>query len=574
MISRGWAKSLAHPLFFYNFARLIRPGRDVMNKTILFAVSALLICSCSARQEMECRLDNIEEYISEAPQRALDSLRTVAVGDIPGKENRARAALLHSMALDKCYIDVTSDSIIVPAIDWYSLHGSPDEKLKTFYYLGRIHENAGDDEAAMRSFVKAEEYAGYAKDHTAIGKVYFAKSRIYYSIFDTDLSMENMKKAMVNFLKGNDIENYTQALLDISVNCIASSEPDSAMAYLNQAKRYLSQISNTRRDLYHSTLMELKSETVPDSSLFYIDLYRNSLQDKNDTDWYSLSRAFLSSGHPDSALVAISKYTEYAGNPENDILYQIAISEIYDSLGLDKESKEAYRRYVDLSDSVDIAVFNSRARYTEEKHADEIQILKIKNHRKMLWLGIIACIGISASIIQSLFSMIKKHTAEKKRLEELISNISKERDLLKQISSGWSDMDNNASSFIESRLGSLENFFASRIAAGNAGDMRSAIKELEDLMADRDKFVYSTGISYSIRYPEFVRFLQAHGLTPWEIGYCCLYIMGLKGKEIGSFIQKAGYNNINSAIRRKLGIEKYGTRLDKFLLERFNGLKP
>lgn len=531
---------------------------------------------------MECRLDSIEEYISEDPQRALDSLRTVSAGNIPGRENRARAALLHSMALDKNYIDVTSDSIISTAVDWYSRHGSPDEKLKAYYYQGRVYENAGDDEAAMKSFVKAEEYAGYAKDHSTIGKVYFAKSRIYYSIFDTDLSMENMKQAMLNFLKSGDIENYTQALLDISINCIASSEPDSAMAYLDRAKQYLPQISNTGRNLYHSVLMELKSETVPDSSLFYIDLYRNSLQDKGDTDWYSLSRAFLSSGHPDSALAAISKYTEYAGDPENDILYQIAISEIYDSLGLDKESKEAYRRYVDLSDSVDMRVFNSRTRYIEEKHADEIQILKIKNHRKILWLGIIVYLVSSAAIIQTISLRIKKRTAENKRLEqekeklkEMISSISKEWDILKQIASGWSgETDDDVDSFIGRRLGVLDDFFASRIAAGNAGDIKSAIKELENLMEDRDEFVYSTGMSYSVRYPKFVRFLQQHGLTPWETGYCCLYIMGLKGKEIGAFIRKSGYNNINSAIRRKLGIEKYGTRLDKFLLEKFNGLKP
>ena len=112
---------------------------------------------------MECRLDSIEEYISEDPQRALDSLRTVSAGDIPGRENRARAALLHSMALDKNYIDVSSDSIISTAVDWYSRHGSPDEKLKAYYYQGRVYENAGDDEAAMESFVRAEENVRYSK---------------------------------------------------------------------------------------------------------------------------------------------------------------------------------------------------------------------------------------------------------------------------------------------------------------------------------------------------------------------------------------------------------------------------
>lgn len=531
---------------------------------------------------MECRLDSIEEYISEDPQRALDSLRTVSAGNIPGRENRARAALLHSMALDKNYIDVSSDSIISTAVDWYSRHGSPDEKLKAYYYQGRVYENAGDDEAAMESFVRAEENVRYSKDNTAIGKLYFAKSRIYYSIFDSDMSMENMKKAKSYFYKGNDIENYEQTLLNISIGYITSSELDSAMIYLNQAKQYLPAVNESRQDLYYSIMMEIKSETCADSSLFYINLYKDFSQDRNTTDWYSISRAYLTSGYADSALNAINNYAKYAADPENDIMYQIALSDIYDSLGLDKKSKEAYRRYVDLSDSTDITVFNSRTRYIEEKHADEIQILKIKNHRKILWLGIIVYLVSSAAIIQTISLRIKKRTAENKRLEqekeklkEMISSISKEWDILKQIASGWSgETDDDVDSFIGRRLGVLDNFFASRIAAGNAGDIRSAIDELESLMADRDEFVYSTGMSYSVRYPEFVRFLQQHGLTPWETGYCCLYIMGLKGKEIGAFIRKSGYNNINSAIRRKLGIEKYGTRLDKFLLEKFNGLKP
>lgn len=552
-----------------------------MKTLVLFTVPALLLCSCSARQEMECRLDSIEEYISEDPQRALDSLRTVSAGNIPGRENRARAALLHSMALDKNYIDVSSDSIISTAVDWYSRHGSPDEKLKAYYYQGRVYENAGDDEAAMESFVRAEENVRYSKDNTAIGKLYFAKSRIYYSIFDSDMSMENMKKAKSYFYKGNDIENYEQTLLNISIGYITSSELDSAMIYLNQAKQYLPAVNESRQDLYYSIMMEIKSETCADSSLFYINLYKDFSQDRNTTDWYSISRAYLTSGYADSALNAINNYAKYAADPENDIMYQIALSDIYDSLGLDKKSKEAYRRYVDLSDSTDITVFNSRTRYIEEKHADEIQILKIKNHRKILWLGIIVCLLSAAVIIQSLFSMIKKRTAEKRqlekertRLEELVLNISKERDFLKQISDGLSETDPAINSLIDNRLGVLDDFFASRIAAGNAGDIKSAIKELENLMEDRDEFVYSTGMSYSVRYPKFVRFLQQHGLTPWETGYCCLYIMGLKGKEIGAFIRKSGYNNINSAIRRKLGIEKYGTRLDKFLLEKFSGLKP
>ena len=34
-----------------------------------------------------------------------------------------------------------SDSIIAPAVRYYENHGTPDERLKMYYYSGRIMQN-------------------------------------------------------------------------------------------------------------------------------------------------------------------------------------------------------------------------------------------------------------------------------------------------------------------------------------------------------------------------------------------------------------------------------------------------
>lgn len=203
----------------------------------------------------------------------------------------------------------------------------------------------------------------------------------------------------------------------------------------------------------------------------------------------------------------------------------------------------------------------------------------MRNQKNLLWLGLISILSASVAVIQWLYSVLKKRNTEKKqleqerkRLEALISDISKERDMLTKTLRNGDHPDDIASDAIRKRLAVLDDFFASRIAAGNARDVKNVAESLEQLMSDREDFVYSTGMSYSIRYPEFVKYLQSHGLTTWETGYCCLYTMGLKGKEIGAFIRRSGYNNINSSIRRKLGIEKYSSRLDRFLMDKFNEL--
>lgn len=49
-----------------------------------------------------------------------------------------------SMALDKNYIDTADLAVISPAIEYYIREGigTPDERLRTHFYEGRIYQNA------------------------------------------------------------------------------------------------------------------------------------------------------------------------------------------------------------------------------------------------------------------------------------------------------------------------------------------------------------------------------------------------------------------------------------------------
>ena len=120
-------------------------------------VSAAGMISCADRVVIR-ELDNVETYISEHPDSALAVLDSISAMNIQGRKANAKFALLYSMALDKNYIDVMDDSLINIAVDWYHRHGTADERLKSYYYQGRVYQNAGDNEAAMESFVKAETH--------------------------------------------------------------------------------------------------------------------------------------------------------------------------------------------------------------------------------------------------------------------------------------------------------------------------------------------------------------------------------------------------------------------------------
>ena len=63
------------------------------------------------------RLSDIESYIDTHPDSALVTFRQIDTLSLKTKAQKAKFALLHALALDKNYIDTSTTSIIMPAVD-------------------------------------------------------------------------------------------------------------------------------------------------------------------------------------------------------------------------------------------------------------------------------------------------------------------------------------------------------------------------------------------------------------------------------------------------------------------------
>jgi len=124
--------------------------------------------------------------------------------------------------------------------------------------------------------------------------------------------------------------------------------------------------------------------------------------------------------------------------------------------------------------------------------------------------------------------------------------------------------DEKSMEVIRQRLSVLDKVIASRISSDDKL-YRSSEEEINVLMADREEFLRSTKIVFEESHPKFIAYLQDKGLTDWEIGYCCLYTLGLKGKDIGEFIQKKRHYIISHKIRQKLGLDEHDTNISIYL---------
>lgn len=264
--------------------------------------------------------------------------------------------------------------------------------------------------------------------------------------------------------------------------------------------------------------------------------------------------------HPDSAFVALDSLDRRELNtPElrarHALLYSIALEKCgisimndsiiniavnyYSSTGdRERADKAILWREIILEQAENIEATDTlkrqNARIIQERYVDKLELVE---KRRQTW----AIILISLSILAFCIILIRKYAHRLKQKP-----------------------DDKAMALIRQRLSVLDKILASHISSDDKA-YRISEEEIENLISDRESFLISTKIVFKENHPEFISTLEDKGLTDWEIGYCCLYTLGLKGKEVGEFIQKKRHYIISSEIRKKLGLGEHDTNIGIWL---------
>lgn len=204
------------------------------------------------------------------------------------------------------------------------------------------------------------------------------------------------------------------------------------------------------------------------------------------------------------------------------------------------------------------------------------RVLKEERNTRSMMLAVIVLTVIVSSVIVDKIAIAKRKTEiRNKWLKRDIENLEKEKEryrtmynevqLEKEMLSGMKEegeMNEEIKGLIEERLNVLNGFITAYIS-GNCSE--KAYNELEKMMSNRSGFIDSTRLSFAIGHPRFLLYLKEKGLTDMEIGYCCLHAIGLRGKEIVSYLNSRSYYNASSAIRKKLGLNEHDTNINIYI---------
>lgn len=533
-------------------------------------ILAICLISCNSHSKHWDTLSQVESYIEERPDSALVVLEQINTSELSCKEEKAKHALLYSMALDKNFIDKTDFEVLQPAIDYYEDNGSATDKLRTYYYQGRIFQNKGNDALAMESFVNAIEEGENSNDILTTARTYFAQSKIYYSLYEWDSFIESNKSAANLFQEAGVLNSYANCLIRIINGYTLKEDPENALLYIEECKRFLNTISSSRLgDFYSSYLTYLIKYGEEQEIIKIISDYMNAVP-ASKIDWLTIANSYIKIKRYDDALETVYQCS-------NDIeitaglKYQAIISDIYQHLGRYKESLEAYKKYMAASDSADYAVMRQDTKFVEERHQLELQTLTERESKKRVLLFATICITLLLGIILWIRTRLKVNRMEKaiaeqemERYRAMYEQMEEERDNLANLLAQNDELEPDVKTAVGKRLELLNKFFTAYIT-NNIEIDRKANKEMEELLANKDTFMVSTKLAFAGSHPKFIKYLEERGLTEWEINYCCLYALGLKGKEVGTYIRMRSHYNNSSEVREKLGINEHETNLGIYI---------
>ena len=276
-------------------------------KNILFILTILLLLACTAcyrsTRHVTEHLSQAEGLIWAAPDSALHLLESISASrHLTGKE-QADYALLLSLAQYRCYIPVSSDSLINLAIEYYKDKNDADKKGAAFYVKGCIlEEYTKDIPNALLAYKEAEMCIPDMNEKRYVARIYSSLGYINKKSFHLEPAKEYYQKAVQANIDGKDTVAYASNLLNLSTLYYTLHQADSANRCINT----LIDIADSLNDLD----LQVK---------IYNNIANRKIFEKNyaEAEKYLIHAIRLSSPHfPDKLSLGLANLYAYTGQKE------------------------------------------------------------------------------------------------------------------------------------------------------------------------------------------------------------------------------------------------------------------
>ena len=269
----------------------------------------LASASCSDHSAMR-QLEAVEAILDDAPADARARLDSIDASALQG-ESRALYAMLKTQADYKCYVDISSDSLIREATTYYGTRRKSWRAAMSWYSLGCVHTLQNDDIGAIDAYLKAQSlFPDTLTRYYALTEFNIGQHYDICSMYDEALSAFNASLSNSVRLKDSSTVSYCKyyiATLHLYKGEVATIGREFHSLI---SDTYLSDLLRAEC-LLNISKISLYFENETDTAINYVRRYLNSSLNNSVTSEYAaygiLGDAYSNLGNYDSAFYYYDK---------------------------------------------------------------------------------------------------------------------------------------------------------------------------------------------------------------------------------------------------------------------------
>ena len=531
---------------------------------------------------------------------------------------RMRHLLLRSNAQNKAYVDFTSDSIGCLLVDYYTAHGTPNERMLAHYIKGCAYRDMGDQPATLRCYNDAVAAADTSRADCNYDQLCIIYGQIA-DIFDRRAMPDNALQAyeyaeryawkakdtikVFTFWgnKANALLNQGKIKEALRIKETAA-EGFHAMGYPQKAARTLGAcikwyIKEGRFDKAYSAMNEYENHSGYFTSKTHTDVKRTGYN-------YTKGLYYLGTGKLDSAEYFFRKLLHDGTTINDKYLAAWGITQLYyNKEQMDSVGKYALQTFLhsDTLYNIEVAenLQNAQAMYNYDRHQEkalrkEMEAKEARIRFYQLTLGVVLLAIFSVLLYRKYLrhkmrQLVRRTqnelTAHANTINQLKGQIQEKTTLIqslnKQLDQNALDIKENENlkqtiTILEEKIKKDQDNINRLTSRGNLHSLVNKpliarfIRMVQQRSGRPDKEMWDEICKeVEAHYPNIISLKQNKQINKSEYRLCILIKLGLKIPEI-IYLENSSNANISNMRRRmciKLGIDGGAKDFDRWLQE-------
>ena len=371
----------------------------------------VLFCLFSCGREYSGIMDSAEAQMMQAPDSALALMKGIVAEELPTRGQRARHALLLTMAKDKCYQDISGDTTIRMSYEWYQHHGSKRYKMLSSYYLGLVEQKRGNSIEALLAFKTAEPIADDLEDYRQLSLIEQHLSELFNRNYDNVRALDYSQKALSYAKEACDsvMEDYCR--YDVALRLFSQCRYKEAEVLLElvlqESKHNPSLYAYAARKMAEICLLKGNPD-FESAENYYREVEELGAMHFNSHDYGILATISECENRSEKADAYLDTAAKMLRDPVDSMVFYNDCRNVYDVRKDWKKAHEFKTKSVKIQDRIVIQILSHSLTHTMERFYENEWKLEKTKSQVMLFLSVLVGVVFIVLVSMLFFSSIRK----------------------------------------------------------------------------------------------------------------------------------------------------------------------